>query len=80
MRTALGLIGLGVAGGVLPTGAAGLAHVAPVVGGAVAALALLVGACLAAPALRRRRRAAALPKPVAPLGPLRPVSVRPRGI
>ena len=55
MRNAIGLISLGVAGGILPTGAAGMAHVAPVVGGAVAALALLVGACLAAPALRRRR-------------------------
>ncbi|HEU5188928.1 MAG TPA: hypothetical protein VFX14_04490 [Methylomirabilota bacterium] len=50
-----------------------MAHVAPVVGGAVAALALLVGACLAAPALRRRRVAPS-PRPAAkPVVPLQPV-------
>ena len=82
MRTAIGLIGLGVAGGVLPTGVAGMAHVAPVVGGAVAALTLLVGACLAAPALlRRRRRALPVPKLAVPAAPLRPApAIRPRGI
>jgi len=73
MRTAIGLIGLGVAGGILPTGAAGMAHVAPVLGGAVAALALLVGACLAAPALWRRRVAPS-PKPAAkPAGHVAPL-------
>jgi hypothetical protein len=81
MRTAIGLIGLGVAGGILPTGTAGIAHVAPVVGGAVAALTLLVGACLAAPALWRRvnstpKRATKAAGPVAPLQPV-PAS-RPR--
>jgi hypothetical protein len=55
MRIAIGLIGLGVAGGTIPTGLAGIAHAGPVVGGTAAALALLVGVCLAAPVLVRRR-------------------------
>ena len=55
MRTAIGLIGLGVAGGVVPTGLAGIAHAGAVVGGTAAALALLVTLCLAAPVLIRRR-------------------------
>jgi tellurite resistance protein TehA-like permease len=58
MRTAIGLIGLGVAGGVIPTGLAGIAHVGAVVGGTAAALALLVTVCLAAPVLIRRRSSA----------------------
>jgi len=56
MRTAIGLIGLGVTGGVVPTGLAGIAHAGAVVGGTAAALALLVTVCLAAPVLIRRRR------------------------
>jgi hypothetical protein len=48
------LIGLGVAGGIIPTGLAGIAHAGAVVGGTVAALALLVSVCLAAPMLVRR--------------------------
>ena len=55
MRIAIGLIGLGVAGGVVPTGLAGIAHAGAVVGGTAAALVLLVTVCLAAPALSRRR-------------------------
>ncbi len=55
MKTAIGLIGLGVAGGIVPTGLAGIAHAGPVVGGTAAALTLLVGICVAAPALVRRR-------------------------
>ena len=55
MRTAIGLIVLGVAGGVVPTGLAGIAHAGAVVGGTAAALALLVTLCLAAPVLIRRR-------------------------
>ena len=56
MRKAIGLIGLGVAGGTIPAGWAGLTHAGPVLGGAAGALALLVGICLAAPALARRHR------------------------
>ncbi|HKZ06933.1 MAG TPA: hypothetical protein VJU81_15830 [Methylomirabilota bacterium] len=57
MRIAIasGLIGLGVAGGTIPTGLAGIAHAGAVFGGTAAALALLVGVCLAAPMLVRRR-------------------------
>lgn len=55
MRTAIGLIALGVAGGVVPTGLAGIAHAGAVVGGTAAALALLVTLCLATPVLIRRR-------------------------
>jgi len=49
------LIGLGIAGGTIPTGLAGIAHAGAVFGGTAAALALLVGVCLAAPLLVRRR-------------------------
>ena len=55
MKTAMGLIALGVAGGTIPTGLAGVAHAGAVVGGTAAALALLVGVCLAAPVLARRQ-------------------------
>ncbi|HTK88913.1 MAG TPA: hypothetical protein VL948_01590 [Verrucomicrobiae bacterium] len=55
VRIAIGLIGLGVAGGIIPTGLAGIGHAGAVVGGTVAALALLVGICLAAPMLARGR-------------------------
>ena len=55
MRIAIGLIGLGVAGGTIPTGLAGLAHAGAVVGGTAGALALLMGVCLAATVLVRRR-------------------------
>jgi hypothetical protein len=56
------LIGLGVAGGTIPTGLAGIAHAGAVVGGTAAALTVLVGLCVAAPALTRRwRRRDAVP-------------------
>jgi hypothetical protein len=55
MRIAIGLIGLGVAAGVIPTGLAGIAHAGAVVGGTAAALVVLVTVCLAAPALGRWR-------------------------
>jgi hypothetical protein len=56
MRKAMGLIGLGVAGGTIPAGWAGLGHAGAVIGGAAGALVLLVGVCLAAPALARWRQ------------------------
>lgn len=55
MRKAIGLIGLGVAGGTIPAGWAGVGHAGAVIGGAAAALVLLVGVCLAAPVLARWR-------------------------
>ena len=58
MRIAIasGLIGLGIAGGTIPTGLAGIAHAGAVFGGTAAALALLVGVGLAAAPLLVRRR------------------------
>lgn len=80
MRTAIGLIGLGVAGGVVPTGLAGIAHAGAVVGGAAAALALLVTVCLAAPVFTRRRsgtrRSEAKAAPFHPAVPLSRSSAR----
>jgi hypothetical protein len=63
MKTAIGLIGLGVAGGVVPTGLAGIAQAGAVIGGTAAALALLVTVCLAAAVLTRRRSKAARVRP-----------------
>ena len=54
MKTAIGLISLGVAGGLLPAGVRGLEHLAPVLGGATGALVLLVAACVVAPGLAAR--------------------------
>ncbi len=62
MRTAIGLIGLGVAGGVVPTGLAGIVHAWALVGGTAAALALLVTVCLTAPVLTRRRSGTTQPE------------------
>ena len=82
MRTAIALIGLGVAGGTIPTGVAGIAHAGVVVGGTAAALGFLVGVCLAAPVLARRRlramEPAAKPVPFRPTVP--PVRSPVRGI
>jgi hypothetical protein len=82
MRIAIGLIGLGVAGGVVPTGLAGLAHAGAVVGGTVGALVLLMAVCLAAPALSRRRSATTRARAkAAPFNPTVPLSRSPaRGI
>ena len=67
MRIAIasGLIGLGVAGGTIPTGLAGIAHAGAVFGGTAAALALLVGICLAAPLLVSRRSRLSRSQPLA---------------
>jgi hypothetical protein len=67
MRIAISLIGLGVAGGTGPTGLAGMAHAGIVVGGAAAALALLVSVCLAAPVLARQIRNTGARAKVAPV-------------
>jgi hypothetical protein len=78
MRTAIGLIGLGVAGGVVPTGLAGIAHAGAVVGGTAAALVLLVTVCLVAPALSRRRSGATRARAqTAPFNPAVPLSRSP---
>ena len=76
MRIAIGLIGLGVAGGTIPTGLAGLANAGAVVGGTAGALALLVGVCLAATVLVRRRSRTT--GPGAKVAPFRPADSLPR--
>ena len=63
MRVAIGLIGLGLVGGVLPTGVAGIAHVGPVLAGTAGALISLIGCCLAGAAAAR---AAGIVPPRAP--------------
>lgn len=54
MRAAIGLIGLGLAGGVVPTGLAGIAHATPVLVGTAGALLSLILFCLACAATARR--------------------------
>jgi hypothetical protein len=77
MRIAIGLIGLAVAGGIIPAGFAGMAHAGLVVGGTAAALALLMGVCLAAPVLVRRRSRTSGPRAnVAPFRPADPLPAR----
>jgi hypothetical protein len=54
MRTAIGLIVLGLVGGVLPTGLAGSAHAAQVLAGTAGALLSLLVSCVAVAAAARR--------------------------
>jgi len=53
MRTAIGLIVLGLIGGTVPTGLSGINHVAQVLAGTAGALLSLVICCLAATAATR---------------------------
>ena len=53
MRTAIGLIVLGLIGGVVPTGLSGINHVAQVLAGTAGALLSLVICCLAGAAAAR---------------------------
>ena len=61
MRTAIGLIGLGIIGGVVPTGLPAINHVAQVVAGTAGALLSLVICCLAGAALATRAAPSFLP-------------------
>jgi hypothetical protein len=54
LRTAIGLIGLGLLGGVAPTGIAGIAHAGAVLVGTAGALLALIVVCLAGAAAARR--------------------------
>jgi hypothetical protein len=56
MRTAIGLIGLGLVGGVAPTGFAGIGHAALVLAGTVGALLSLLVCCLVGATAARRAR------------------------
>lgn len=64
MRTAIGLLGLGIVAGVVPTGLAGIVQAGPVLLGAAGALVFLLVCCLAGP-IAARRAAPGL-KPLAP--------------
>lgn len=58
MRTAIGLIVLGVGGGVLPTGLAGIPYAALIVACTFGALLLLLAACVIGASLARVSSAA----------------------
>jgi len=55
MRTAIGLIGLGLIGGVVPTGLQGITYALPVLAGTAGALTALVICCLASAVATRRQ-------------------------
>jgi hypothetical protein len=55
MRTAIGLIGLGLIGGVVPTGLQGITYALPVLAGTAGALSALVICCLASAVAARRQ-------------------------
>jgi hypothetical protein len=55
MRVGIGLLGLGLLGGLAPTGLPGIAYAAPVLAGVVGALVLLVSGCVAVASFRPRR-------------------------
>jgi hypothetical protein len=55
MRTAIGLIGLGLIGGVVPTGLQGSTYALPVLAGTAGALTALVICCLASAVATRRQ-------------------------
>ena len=63
MRTAIGLIVLGLVGGVAPTGLSGFTHAAQVLAGTAGALVSLVLCCLGAGAAVRALSAWALSAP-----------------
>ena len=55
LRTAIGLIGLGLIGGVVPTGLQGIAYALQVLAGTAGALTALVICCLASAVATRRQ-------------------------
>jgi hypothetical protein len=65
MRVTIGLIGLSLVGGVVPTGLAGITHAAQVLAGTAGALLSLLLCCLAG-AVASRRPAAPTVVPVTP--------------
>jgi hypothetical protein len=63
MRTVIGLLGLGIVAGVIPTGLVGIAQAAQVLLGTAGALVILLVCCVAGPPAARR--AASAPRPTA---------------
>ena len=55
MRTAIGLIGLGIIGGFVPTGLQGITYALPVLAGTAGTLTALVICCLASALATRRQ-------------------------
>jgi nitrate/nitrite transporter NarK len=55
MRTAIGLLALGIAGGVIPVGSSVAQYLAPLLTGTLVAFVVLLTLCLAASAIRRGR-------------------------
>lgn len=75
MRTALGLLGLGVAGGIGPVGIAGIPYLTPLLLGAVGAFLILLTLGLVASALSRRPSREFEPRSIRPV-PRRAAVVR----
>jgi hypothetical protein len=70
MRIAIGLLGLGIVAGVVPTGLAGITQAGPVLLGTAGALVGLLVCCLAGPIAVRRvapRRRPASPRQPSPI-------------
>jgi hypothetical protein len=74
MRTAIGLIGLGLIGGVVPTGLQGITYALPVFAGTAGALTALVICCLATGGATRRRTPPVTLRWGLPFGPGRVVT------
>ena len=74
MRTAIGLIGLGLIGGVVPTGLQGITYALPVLAGTAGALTALVICCLASAVATRRQTPPVTLRCGLPFGPGRVVT------
>jgi hypothetical protein len=74
MRTAIGLIGLGLIGGFVPTGLQGITYALPVLAGTAGALTALVICCLASAVAIRRQTPPVILRWGLPFGPGRVVT------
>ena len=74
MRTAIGLIGLGLIGGVVPTGLQGITYALPVLAGTAGTLTALVICCLASAVTIRRQTPPVTLRWGLPFGPGRVVT------
>ena len=74
MRTAIGLIGLGLIGGVVPTGLQGITYALPVLAGTAGTLTALVIFCLASAVATRRQTPPVILRWGLPFGPGRVVT------
>jgi hypothetical protein len=74
MRTAIGLIGLGLVGGIVPTGLQGITYALQVLAGTAGALTALVICCLASGVATRRQTTPITLRWGLPFGPGRVVT------